>query len=84
MSPATIPRHTIERFRESAFVALALLGAAVLAFGGAFLTIGLAINTAPPAPYVTPTDKQLLIVGSLLSMVVGGLLIRAAARMVGW
>lgn len=84
MSTTTISPDTIERFRESAFVGLTLLGTGILALGGAFLTIGLSINTAPPAPYVSPTDKRLLIVGSLVAMIVGVALIRTGARVVGW
>ena len=75
---------TIEQFREPAFVAVLLVGAFVFALAGAFLIVGISINTQPPAPYVRPVDKQILIVGSLVAMIVGAVLIRSAARIVGW
>lgn len=83
MSAIAFPRDTIERFREPAFAFLLLGGTFVFAIGGAFLVIGVAINTAPPAPYVDPLDKQLLIVLSIIAMIVGLWLIRLSARVVG-
>lgn len=84
MSAVSLSSDVIEQFREPAFIVVLLVGASVLAFGGAFLVIGVSINTSPPAPYVSPIDKQLLIVGSIAAMVVGAALIRFAARIVGW
>lgn len=84
MSAISLSEETVEHLREPAFVVLLLVGMGVFAFAAAFLVIGIAINTAPPAPYVTPTDKRLLIVLSLVGMVVGALLVRAAGRTVGW
>lgn len=84
MSVANVSEDTIEQFREPAFVVVLLVGALIFALSGAFLVVGVSINTAPPAPYVSPTDKQILIVGSIVGLVVGGFLIRLAARIVGW
>lgn len=84
MSVVNLSRDAVEQLREPAFVAVLLVGALFVALGGAFLVIGISINTAPPAPYVRPIDKQLLIVGSIVAMVVGSALIRFAARIVGW
>lgn len=84
MSAINISPDTVEQYRESAFVAVLFVGALLFAIGGAFLVIGISINTAPPAPYVTPTAKQILIVGSLVAIVVGAVLVRFAARIVGW
>lgn len=83
MSATAISRDTVERFREPAFAFLLLGGTLVFALGGAFLVIGVAINTAPPAPYVDPLDKQLLILVSIVGMIVGLWLIRLSARVVG-
>ena len=79
-----LSRDTIEQLREPSFVTLLLVGVLLFALGGAFLVLGVAINTGPPAPYVTPTDKRLLIGISLGVMVVGVVLIRVAVRVVGW
>lgn len=84
MSTAYLSEDTIEQFREPVFVALLFIGAFVFALGGAFLVVGIGINTAPPAPYVRPVDKQILIVGSIVAMIGGAFLIRFAARIVGW
>jgi hypothetical protein len=84
MSTANSSKDRFEQFREPAFVVVLFIGALILALGGAFLVVGVTINTAPPAPYVSPIDKRLLIIGSLLSMILGGALIRLAARIVGW
>lgn len=84
MSIAGLSEETLERLREPAFVVLLLVGMGVFAFSAAFLVIGVAINTAPPAPFVTPTDKRLLIGLSAAGMVVGVLVIRLSGRTVGW
>lgn len=84
MSTAYLSDETVEQFREPAFVALLFIGAIVFALGGAFLVVGISINTAPPAPYVTPTDKWLLVAVSAVAMVVGAAMIRFAAKIVGW
>jgi hypothetical protein len=84
MSAATLSRDVVEQLREPTFIALLFVGATVFALGGAFLVVGIAINTAPPAPYVSPSDRRFLVVGSLLAMVLGGALVRWAARIVGW
>lgn len=84
MSAATLSRDTVEGLREPAFVVLLLVGMTVFAFGGAFLVIGVSINTAPPAPYVSPADRRLLIGSSIAAMVVGAVLVRLAGRVVGW
>lgn len=84
MSAVTLSSDTVEQLREPAFVIVLFVGALILALGGAFLVVGVSINTAPPAPYVSPLDKRLLIVGSVVSMVIGAVLIRLAARIVGW
>ena len=84
MSVAYLSEDTVEQFREPLFVAVLLVGATVFALAGAFLVVGISINTAPPAPYVTPTDKRILIVVSLVGMVIGGALVRLAAKIVGW
>ncbi len=84
MSTAYLSQDTIEQFRESAFVGVLLVGAVLFALSGAFLVVGISINTQPPAPYVDPAAKQILIVGSVVGMVVGAVLIRFAARIVGW
>lgn len=84
MSAATLSPDTVEGLREPAFVVLLLVGMTVFSFGGAFLVIGVSINTAPPAPYVSPTDKRLLVGSSLAAMVVGVVLVRLAGRVVRW
>ena len=84
MSTAYLSEDVVEQFREPAFVAVLLVGAFTFALSGAFLVVGISINTQPPAPYVRPVDKQILIVGSVVGMVVGAVLIRFAARIVGW
>lgn len=84
MSTVNLSRSSLEQLREPAFVAVLFVGALIFSLGGAFLVVGVSINTEPPAPYVSPTDKQLLILGSMISMVVGAALIRMAARIVGW
>lgn len=84
MSAINISSDTFEKLREPAFVAILFVGALIFALGGAFVVVGISINTAPPAPYVSPTAKQILTFGSLVVMVVGALLIRMAARIVGW
>lgn len=84
MSAINISPDTLERYRESAFVAVLFLGALIFAFGIAFLVVGIGVNTEPPAPYVTQTAKQILIAGSLVAIVVGGVFVRFAARIVGW
>lgn len=83
MSTMALSRDTVERFREPAFAFLLLAGTFVFAIGGAFLVIGVAINTQPPAPYVDPLDKQLLIVISIVAMLIGLWLIRLSAHVVG-
>lgn len=84
MSAINISPDTVEQYRESAFVGVLFLGALIFAVGGAFLVIGISVNTEPPAPYVTPSAKQILIAGSLVAVVIGGFLVRFAARVVGW
>lgn len=83
MSAIALPSDVVETFREPAFAFLLVAGTLVFALGGAFLVIGVAINTQPPAPYVDPLDKQLLIVISIVAMIVGLWLIRLSARVVG-
>lgn len=84
MSAISIDSDSLEQLREPAFVGLLMTGAIVFSLGVAFLTIGIAINTAPPAPYVTPTDRYLLIGLSIAAIVGGGALVRFAGRVVGW
>jgi hypothetical protein len=84
MSTANSSPNRFEQYREPAFVVVLFVGALIFSLGWAFLIIGVSINTAPPAPYVSSTDKQLLIVGSIVAILVGGLMIRTAARIVGW
>ena len=74
----------VEALREAGFDALLLGGATLVALGVAFLAIGVGVNTAPPAPYVSPQDRVLLIAGSALAIVVGLVLVRLAGRTVGW
>lgn len=79
-----IPADLVERYREVAFVVLLSVGALLFALGIAFLVIGASVGTAPPAPYMTPTDKYALVAVSLAGCAAGLLLVRAAGRVVGW
>ena len=75
--------ETFERFREPVFVVAFLGGMLVFALGVAFLILGITINTAPPAPYVTPSDRYLLIGVAAGALVVGVASVRFAGRVVG-
>ena len=76
---------TTERLQEYGFAGLLLLGVLVFALGLAFLILGTAIQTQAPAPYLaSPTDRYGLIAGSVVAMVVGLVMVRAAGRVVGW
>lgn len=61
------------------------LGTALLAGGVLAVIVSLAKQTARSAPFLTsPTQKFMLLGIALGCLVVGGVLIRAAARTVGW
>lgn len=75
--------ETFERFREPVFVVAFFGGMLVFALGIAFLILGVTVNTAPPAPYVTQTDKYLLIAVSVGATIVGLASVRFAGRVVG-
>lgn len=79
-------RHVIpESLQNTVFIGGVLLGMTVFALGVAFLILGVSVGTGSPAPYVyTTTDKYLLIAGSLGTIVAGVVLVRLAARAVGW
>lgn len=74
---------TFERFREPVFVVAFFGGMLVFALGLAFLILGITINTAPPAPYVTQGDRYLLSAVSVVAIVVGLAAVRFAGRVVG-
>jgi len=74
-----------ERLQEFGFAALLLLGVIVFALGVAFFILGLGIQAEPPSPYLTSTNEKYALIGlSVGTMVVGGLLIRSAGKVVGW
>jgi len=79
-----VPAIGVEGFREAGFFALLMVGMLVLALGVGFFIIGISINTAPPAPYVTPTDKWTLTGISVVGIIIGLVLVRAAGKVVGW
>lgn len=75
----------VERLREPAFVGGVVLGVLVVAVGLAFLILGLAMDTVPPAPYFeTTTDRILVLGGAVGAMVVGAGVVRGSARLAGW
>ena len=74
---------TFERFREPVFAVAFFGGMLVFALGIAFLILGITINTAPPAPYVTTTDRYMLIVISIAAAIAGLASVRFAGRVVG-
>lgn len=69
---------------EVGFAGLLTIGMLVFALGMAFFILGVSINTSPPAPYVSQTDKYLLVGLSSVAMVIGLVFVRAAGKMVGW
>lgn len=73
-----------EGSRELGFAVGLVLGVALLALGTAFLVLGLSISTEPPAPYMSVRDRRLLIVGSLLTAVLGAVVIRYVKPLLGW
>ena len=75
---------TRDRFREPVFVGAFFGGMLVFALGLAFLLLAITINTAPPAPYVSPNDRYLLIAISVGAVVVGAGTVRFAGKVVGW
>lgn len=83
MNDATL-RGPIERWREGSFVVVFFVGVGVFTLGTAFFVLGVSVGTGPPAPYMSPNDKRILVASSLGTMVVGALTVRFAARIVGW
>ena len=77
-------QENLDRFREPVFVGAFFGGMLVFALGMAFLILGLTVNTAPPAPYVSPNDRHLLIAISAGAVIVGAGLVRFAGKVVGW
>ena len=78
-------RDTTERFREPLFVGLTLLGTVVLAISLAFLILSVTMDTTPPAPYFTSlSQKYLVVAGSIVTTVLGLVLLRVSARFAGW
>ena len=74
-----------ERLQEIGFAALLFGGTLVFGLGTAFFILGLAIQAEPPSPYLTSTaEKYTLIAISVGTMVVGGILVRTAGKVVGW
>lgn len=80
----SIYRWISDRGNEASFLFILGLGVILFALGFGFVILSLSIKTHPPAPYVSPMDKGLLVVGSLTSTIVGVWLIRVAGRIVGW
>lgn len=78
------PRWIPGQGNEVSFICLLGLGVVLFALGFAFVVLSLSINTQPPAPYMSPMDKGLLIVGSLTTTLTGLWLIRVAGGIVGW
>lgn len=78
------PRWIPGQGNEVRFIGFLGLGVVLFAVGFAFVVLSLSINTQPPAPYVSPMDKGLLVVGSLATTLLGVWLIRVAGRVVGW
>lgn len=77
--------NRLEQLREPLFVVVLFAGTVVVALGIAFLILGIAMDTTPPAPYFASRKAQLLVTGgSLVAIVVGLGLIRRAARFAGW
>lgn len=75
--------ETFERFREPMFVVAFFGGMAVFALGVAFLILGFTVNTAPPAPFVSSSDRYLLIAVAAVAAVAGMAAVRFAGRVVG-
>ena len=76
---------TTERLQEYGFAGLLLLGVLVFSLGLAFLILGLAIQTESPSPYLASTsDKYGLIAASVVTILVGLVMVRSAGRIVGW
>lgn len=73
-----------ESSRELGFAVGLVLGVALLALGTAFLVLGLSISTEPPAPYMSVRDRRFLIGGSLLSVVLGVVVIKYVKSLLGW
>jgi hypothetical protein len=69
--------------REARFVAVLLLGVALVAIGTAFLILGVTISTSPPAPYMSVWDRRFLIGGSALTVCLGVVVANYARRFVG-
>lgn len=61
-----------------------ILGIGIFAIGLSFLSLSVAINTSPPAPYMERLHKRLLIGGSIATTIIGLLVVRFAGRMAGW
>lgn len=74
-----------ESLRGPLFVAGVVGGMTVLALGFGLLVLGVSVDTRPPAPYVySTTDKYLVVAVAVGALALGGGIVRAAARMVGW
>lgn len=76
--------NSFGRYREPTFAAALFVGMLLFALGIAFLILGIAVNTSPPAPYMTSTDKYTLIGISVAAIVVGVVTVRFAGKVVGW
>lgn len=75
----------IEQSRERLFVLLLLFGTVVIALGMAFLILGISMNMSPPSPYFESfEDKITVIVGSVVSIILGFGMIRGAMKVGGW
>ena len=73
-----------KRLREPTFAVSLFTGMLVIALGVAFLILGATINTAPPAPYMNPSEKYLLVAISVIAIIGGLGMVRFAGKVVGW
>lgn len=71
-----------DRVREASFISTLVVGMTLVSFSGAFLILGLTVNSQPPAPYLSPGDKRLLIIVSGVSIGIGLVIIHIARRFV--
>lgn len=69
--------------REWRFAIGVVVGIGVFATGMAFLILGLAINTQPPAPYMSPWHRRVLIALSIVLLVVGAAVVRLSGQIIG-
>lgn len=75
----------IEKYREPLFLLLLSTGMLVFAGGVAFLILGLSMDITAPAPYFASlTDKLIIIAFAVVTIGIGGAIVRFAAKLVGW